>query len=61
MHLRLQFTVKQQEEMGISPPFISLAKVTRKATGFGEAALKKVKFLTQKWLGSGLSGGCCKV
>ena len=27
--------------MGISPPFISLAKVTRKATGFGEAALKK--------------------
>lgn len=41
MHLRLQFTVKQQEEMGISPPFISLAKVTRKATGFGEAALKK--------------------
>ena len=38
MHLRLQSTVKQQEEMGISPPLISLAKVTRKATGFGEAA-----------------------
>lgn len=60
IHLRLQFKTEPQDERAIHPAFTSLVQGTEAATGFGEAAVKKVKSSEQKWL-SGCPQYCSKV